>query len=235
MVAADAPAPTDAPATIGRAIRVAVVDDHALFREGVRLILGLESDLVFVGEAGTVEEGLRLVETTRPDLILLDLRLAQARGTDLLTHLATAPAAPKVLVVTAFPEERDIAEALRLGARGVVVKDATGQVMVSAIRAVWAGLPWLPSELGTRVIATLGAMASSDLTERVRVLTPRERDIVALIGLGLKNREIGARLSIAEKTIKGHLTSIFYKLGVQDRLALALLAVKIRLTQSGPR
>jgi DNA-binding NarL/FixJ family response regulator len=225
----------DAPAATGRAIRVAIVDDHALFREGVRLILNLEPDLVFVGEAGTIEDGLHLIERTHPDLILLDLRLAQTRGTDLLTHLATAPTAPKVLVVTAFPEERDIAEALRLGARGVVVKDATGQVMVSAIRAVWAGLPWLPAELGTRVIATLGETSTSDLAERVRLLTPRERDIVALIGRGLKNREIGARLSIAEKTIKGHLTSVFYKLGLPDRLALALLAVKLRLSQPGSR
>jgi len=221
--------------TTSHAIRVAIIDDHTLFREGMGLMLNLEPDMSLVGEASTVEEGLTVIARTRPDLVLLDLRLAQARGVDVLARLATAAVAPRVLVVTAFPEEGDIVEAIRLGARGIVLKDATRQVMVSAIRAVCAGQTWLPADLSVKVITALSQTAYSCMAERVGLLTPRERDIVVLVGQGLKNREIADRLGSAEKTIKGHLTTIFYKLGVQDRLALALLAVKIHLAPPSPR
>jgi DNA-binding NarL/FixJ family response regulator len=211
----------------GKTIQVAVVDDHTLFREGMRLILELEADLRCVGEASTVDEARQLIATTRPDLLLLDLRLAHARGIDLLSSLATAAGAPKVLVVTAFPDEADIAEAIRLGAKGVVLKDASRATMLAAIRAVIGGGVWLPPELSAKVIASLTRAApASNLASRFAQLTPREREIVALIGEGLKNREIAERLAVAEKTIKGHLTSIFVKLDVQDRLELALLAIK---------
>lgn len=216
-------------------IRVAIVDDHTLFREGVGLMLNLEPDVVLVGEASTVEEGLAVIARTSPDLVLLDLRLAQGRGVDVLSRLASAPVAPRVLVVTAFPEEGDIVEAIRLGAKGVVLKDATRQVMIAAIHAVCAGQTWLPPELSVQVITALTQTGAPAMADRVRLLTPRERDIVALVGDGLKNREIAERLGSAEKTIKGHLTTIFYKLGVQDRLALALLAVKIHLAAPKPR
>ena len=128
----------------GHVIRVAIIDDHTLFREGMGLISTSSPTWSLVGEASTVEDGLSVIASTRPDLVLLDLRLAQARGVDVLARLATAAVAPRVLVVTAFAEEGDIVEAIRLGARGVVLKDATRQVMVSAIRAVCAGQTWLP-------------------------------------------------------------------------------------------
>ena len=211
-------------------IRIVIVDDHTLFREGVRLILEPEPDLTWVGEAATVEEAVERIRSQHPDLVLLDLRLAQARGVDLLPRLIAAAAAPRVLIVTAFPDERDIAEAVRLGARGVVLKDATRDTLLSAIRAVAGGHIWLPPELTAKVIAALSHTAPSSLAERVGLLTTRERDIVSLVGQGLKNREIADRLAVAEKTIKGHLTNIFLKLGVQDRLELGLLAVKTHLT-----
>ena len=211
-------------------IRILIVDDHTLFREGVRLILEPERDLAVVGEAATVGEALPLIQGTRPDLVLLDLRLAQARGgIDLLSQMVTSSAAPRVLIVTAFPEEADIAEAVRLGAKGVVLKDATRDTLLAAIRAVAGGDLWLPPELTAKVIAALAQTAPSSLAERVGLLTSREREIVSLVGQGLKNREIAGRLGIVEKTIKGHLTNIFLKLGVQDRLELALLAIKTHL------
>ena len=213
----------------GTPIRIVIVDDHTLFREGVRLILEPERDLAVVGEAATVGEALPLIHGTRPDLVLLDLRLAQARGTDLLSQLMASSAAPRVLIVTAFPEEGDIAEAVQLGAKGVVLKDATRDTLLAAIRAVAGGNSGLPPELTAKVIAALAHTAPSSLAERVRLLTPREREIVSLVGQGLKNREIADRLGTAEKTIKGHLTNIFLKLGVQDRLELALLALRTHL------
>ncbi|PWU20936.1 MAG: DNA-binding response regulator [Candidatus Rokuibacteriota bacterium] len=212
-----------------QAIRIAVVDDHTLFREGVRLILELEQDLSFVGEAASVEDALALIDSARPDLVLLDLRLAEARGLDLLPRLVTTSPAPKVLIVTAFPDEPVIADAIRLGAKGVVPKDATRETLLSAIRTVGAGRLWLPPDLSARVITALTHSTPSSLGERLGTLTARERDIVVLVGEGLKNREIAQRLAVAEKTIKGHLTNIFLKLGVPDRLALALLAIKTHL------
>jgi DNA-binding NarL/FixJ family response regulator len=136
-------------------------------------------------------------------------------------------------VVTAFPDEADIAEALRLGAKGVVLKDATRQTMLAAMRTVSDGQLWLPPDLSVRVIATLTRTAPSAGTERLGQLTARERDIVALVGEGLKNRQIADHLGIAEKTIKGHLTNIFLKVGVEDRLELALLAIKAHLASPG--
>lgn len=176
-----------------------------------------------------MDEALPLIYSTRPDLLLLDLRLAQARGIDLLSRLVTSPDAPGVLIVTAYPEEGDIAEAVRLGAKGVVLKDATRDTLLAAIRSVAGGHIWLPSELTAKVITALAHTAPSNLAERVGLLTTREREIVSLVGQGLKNREIADRLGIAEKTIKGHLTNTFLKLGVQDRLELALLALKTHL------
>ena len=222
-------------ATGSKAMRILVVDDHTLFREGVRLILDLETDLTFAGEAATVEEAVTLIETLRPDLVLLDLRLAQSRGLDLLPRLVTMSGAPRVLIVTAFADEPVIADAIRLGAKGVVPKDATRDTLLSAIRTVGAGRLWLPPELTAKVITSLTSSTPSSLTDRLNLLTARERDIVVLVGEGLKNREIAERLSIAEKTIKGHLTNIFLKLGVQDRLALALLAIKTHLASPRER
>src|SRR5262245_44828222 len=105
---------------LGQPTRIVVVDDHSLFREGLRLILEREPDLAFVGEAGALEAAATLIESTSPDLVLLDLRLAQTRGLDLLPRIVTTSAAPKVLIVTAFPDEPVIADAIRLGAKGVV-------------------------------------------------------------------------------------------------------------------
>lgn len=218
-----------------KAIRVVVVDDHTLFREGVRLILELEQDLAFAGEAATVEDAVTLIESVRPDLVLLDLRLAEARGLDLLPRLVSTSGAPRVLIVTAFADEPVIADAIRLGAKGVVPKDASRDTLLSAIRTVGAGQLWLPPELTARVITNLTRSAPSSLADRLGQLTAREREIVALVGEGLKNREIAERLAIAEKTIKGHLTSIFLKLGLRDRLELALLAIKTHLASPKER
>jgi len=213
-------------------IRIAIVDDHTLFREGVRRILEVEPDLAFVGQVGTVEEALALLDRARPDLVLLDLRLVGSSGIDLLPRLVAPPGAPRVLIVTAFSDEAVIADAIRLGAKGVVLKDAAPDTLVSAIRAVAAGEVWLPKELTAKIITALTQTTSSGLGQRLSLLTPREREIVALVGQGLRNREIAQRLAITEKTTKGHLTNIFQKLGVGDRLELALLAIKTRLVQA---
>ena len=215
-------------AVANRPLRVAVVDDHPLFRQGVQRILEGEADVDLVGQAGSVEEAGPMLETTRPDLLLLDLRLGGASGLDLLARLE-APGGPAVVLVTAFPDERVIADALRAGARGVVLKDAAPDALLSAIRQVAGGDLSIPPDLATRLV---GALTQEGGAQGLTALTAREREIAALVGRGLKNREIAQRLGLAEKTVKGHLTNIFYKLGVADRLELALFAIKNGLAPS---
>jgi DNA-binding NarL/FixJ family response regulator len=210
-------------------LRVAVVDDHTLFREGVRRIVQAERDLSFAGQAGTVAEAVAMVDAARPDLLLLDLRLADSHGLDLLARLTGRPGAPRVVIVTAFPEDQVMAEAVRLGARGVVLKDAAPEALLAAIRRVAAGELSLPPDMATRLVGTLAQHAGAPGRTPYGQLTPREREIVVLVGRGLKNRDIAQRLEVAEKTVKGHLTNIFHKIGVADRLELALWAIRTRL------
>jgi DNA-binding NarL/FixJ family response regulator len=131
--------------------------------------------------------------------------------------------------VTAFPEEQVIAEAMRLGARGVVLKDAAPETLLAAIRRVAAGELSLPADLATRLVGALAQHEGASGRVPYAQLTPREREIVVLVGRGLKNRDIAQRLDVAEKTVKGHLTNIFHKIGVADRLELALWAIRTRL------
>jgi two-component system response regulator DevR len=210
----------------GRPIRIAVVDDHALLREGIRRLLDDEPDFLWVGQAGTLGEALELIERVRPDLVLLDMRLAESRGVDLLPQIVAMPGAPHVLIVTAYPDEMLITDAMRFGARGVVLKDAEPNVLRSAIRTVAGGEVWFPSELTLRVVTSLSAPGAG---QALSGLTPREREIAALVGQGLKNREISERLLITERDTQAHLAHIFEKLGVEDRLELALLAMKLGL------
>jgi len=209
-----------------RPIRIAVVDDHALLREGVRRLLEDEPDFRWVGQAGTPGEALDLIERVQPDRVLLDMRLAESRGIDLLPQIVEMPGAPHVLIVTAFPDETLITDAMRLGARGVVLKDAEPDTLRSAIRTVACGETWFPAELTLRVVTSLG---SAGADQRLSSLTPREREIAALVAQGVKNREIGERLLITERDTQAHLANIFEKLGVEDRLELALLAMKLGL------
>jgi DNA-binding NarL/FixJ family response regulator len=226
VTSANVEAPAAEPAR--RPVRVAVVDDHPLFREGVQRILEGEGDVLLVGQAGGVDDAIALLETAAPDVLLLDLRLGAAHGLDLLARLP-AGGAPRVVIVTAFPDDQVIADAMRAGARGVVLKDAAPETLLAAIRQVAAGALSIPPELATRLV---GALAQDGATSGLSHLTSREREIAALVGRGLRNRDIAQRLGVAEKTVKGHLTSIFYKLGVADRLELALLAIKTRLAPS---
>jgi DNA-binding NarL/FixJ family response regulator len=211
-----------------RQVRVAVVDDHPLFREGVQRILEGEGDVLLVGQAGAIDDALPMLESAAADVLLLDLRLGAAHGLDLLSRLP-AGGPPRVVIVTAFPDDQVIADAMRAGARGVVLKDAAPDALLSAIRQVAAGGLSIPPELATRLV---GALAQDGGAPGLSHLTSREREIAALVGRGLRNRDIAQRLGVAEKTVKGHLTNIFYRLGVADRLELALLAIKLRLAPS---
>jgi two-component system, NarL family, response regulator DegU len=213
--------------------RVVIVDDHTLFREGLRTILEMEDDIEVLADAENAEDIVELVWQTKPDVLLLDIRMPQGSGLDAVPAVLRISPRTQVLVLTASDEKEEHVRAFRLGAKGVVLKDSARQTLMQAIHTVCAGQVWVDARMtGTLVeeLAQLGPDSSAIVTRDENGLTEREREIVRLVATGQKNREVGATLSISERTVKTHLTNIFQKLGVRDRVALVMYALRHGLT-----
>jgi len=209
--------------------RVVIVDDHTLFREGLRTILEMEDDIEVLADAENAEDIVELVWQTKPDVLLLDIRMPQGSGLDAVPAVLRISPRTQVLVLTASDEKEEHVRAFRLGAKGVVLKDSARQTLMQAIHTVCAGQVWVDARMtGTLVeeLAQLGPDSSAVVTRDENGLTEREREIVRLVATGQKNREVGATLSISERTVKTHLTNIFQKLGVRDRVALVMYALR---------
>ena len=208
-------------------IRVVIADDHPVLREGLRRLLEDDGGFEVVGQASDGAEAVRLAREVGPDVLLLDLAMPRASGLDALRELCASEAGPKVLLLTVAIDDAQVVEALELGARGVVLKEAATELLFKAIRAVVAGQYWVGRDtvadivrhLGEREVAVAGRRPSP--AER---LTPREREIVAAVAAGDSNREIAVRLGLAEDTVKHHVTHVFDKLGVSNRAELAAYA-----------
>jgi DNA-binding NarL/FixJ family response regulator len=224
-----------------RAIRVLVADDHAMLREGLRWMMQGEADLEWVGEAADGTETVRLVRERRPDVVVLDVAMPDVSGLEALRQLAADGALPRVLLLTGEIAEDDLAEALALGARGYISKEAATQQLFKAIRALAAGEYWLGRDVVSRLLDHArgefagGRQAPSSPLEP---LTPREREIVAAMAAGESNRAVAERLQMAEQTVKHHLTHVFEKLGVSSRGELIAwlgrrAAKPIEATQNG--
>ena len=196
--------------------RLLIIDDHPIVREGLKAFLGLQADLEVVGEAGTAQEGLELARALTPDLVLLDVQLPDGTGLSVLADLSASNPKPRVLILTSFADEAYIREAMRKGASGYLLKHAGPKRLLDAVRATLRG----EMPLDASAVTVLAQPHDDPL----QGLTPRERDVLGLITAGLSNAQIAARLSIAEKTVKTHATSLFAKLGVRDRTQAALYA-----------
>jgi DNA-binding NarL/FixJ family response regulator len=199
-------------------IRVLVVDDHPVVRQGLRTFLDLQDDITVVGESGDGESCVDDAERLHPDVILLDLRMPGVDGVTALRNLRDNPA--RVLVVTSYTEPSAVLPAVRAGAAGYVYKDVDPPALAAAIRSVHAGHVLLHPDV-VRLLAAEDAHPAE--------LTARERDVLAELARGRSNREIARVLTLSEKTVKTHVSAILGKLGVQDRTQAALHAVRTGL------
>lgn len=206
-----------------------VADDHAIFREGLRKLLEGADDVQIVGEAANGVECAKLLAKHKPDILLLDLRMPEKDGLGVLEEINFDSTPTRVIILTAAEDDRDVVRAMRLGARGVVLKQSASDLLVKSIRKVNEGEIWLDNRMTAEVIDAFKKSSESGQRREKPLLSDREKEIVQLVAQGFRNREIGEKLFISEQTVKNHLHNIFDKLGVSDRLELALYAIHHRL------
>jgi DNA-binding NarL/FixJ family response regulator len=210
-------------------IRVLLVDDQSIIRQGLRALLELESDLHIVGEAENGQVALQQVELLHPDVVLMDVRMPIMDGVAATHFLRQNFPAIKILVLTTFDDDEYVAEALRLGAVGYLLKDTPSEELANAIRAVDKGYSQFGPGIVQKVMARLPdrEVTSPKLPLGFAELTPRERDVLKLIATGASNREIAQQLFISEGTVKNHVTNVLSRLGLRDRTQAAIFANSI--------
>ncbi|CBG67623.1 MULTISPECIES: response regulator [Streptomyces] len=218
-------------------IRVFLLDDHEVVRRGVRDLLNDEPDISVTGEAGTVEQALVRVPALRPQVAVLDVRLPDGDGITVCRELRSRMPELACLMLTSFDDEEALLDSIMAGASGYVLKQIRGSDLVSAVRTVAAGQSLLDPSATARLMARLRQGPQEEREpEALPGLTGREREILALIGEGLTNRQIGQRLFLAEKTVKNHISRLLAKLGVERRVQAAVIATQAqdRLRQDRP-
>lgn len=239
-----------------RKIRIVLADDHPIVRDGLKKMLSLESDLEVVGEANDGREALEQIQMHEPDILLLDLRMPNLDGLSALQTLQHINRKTRVIILTASEDKNEFVQAMKLGCSGIVLKQTAPELIVKSIRKVNDGEIWLDSHTTAAVMrqfATAGgeshSSSSSSMSSgssssahsnqgKVRERSPlsaREREIVGLVAQGYKNKEMAEKMFISEQTVKNHLHNIFDKLGVSDRLELALYAIHKGLHLGGDK
>jgi DNA-binding NarL/FixJ family response regulator len=219
-------------------IRTVVVDDQGLVRAGVRVLLQTAADIEVVGEAADGHEAVRLAERLRPDVVLMDIRMPRVDGIEATRRILAAVPQTNILMLTTFAEEDDIYGALTAGAVGFLVKDGEPADMIDAVRRAARGEPLLAPSVLARVVdrarrshiadRTSAAQPDAD-AETLARLTPRERDVLTLIGAGLSNADIATRLHVGVTTVKTHIVALLEKLGVRNRVQAGVLAHRLGL------
>ncbi len=204
-----------------RTIRVALADDHPVFRDGVRQLLSLEADLVVVGEANDGEQVIDLLKEHRPDILLLDLSMPGLDGHTTLARLRTERFNTKIIVLTASEDQNHHIRAVGYGACAVVLKQMATELLTSSIRRVYNGEIWLDGGMTAAIMKSFGGSSSSDVS-----LTTRQREVIELVAQGCTNGQIAKSLFVSEQTVKNHLHQITGKLGVSGRIELAQYAIE---------
>lgn len=223
--------PTLRTRTRPRPIRLLVADDQPFVRDGLASLLAVQPDFEVVAEAASGDEVLDLLPECKPDILLLDLRMPGGDGLSMLQKLQRYRAKPRVILLTAPGDESACSQAMRLGACGIVPKQIATECLVECIRQVHSGEIWLDARTATAMMEE-SALPPQTVTDERSALSRRERQIVALVAQGMKNKQIAERLFISDQTVKNHLHNIFYKVGAGDRLELALYAIQNRIGTS---
>lgn len=213
---------------MSESIRVVLVDDDPMVRTGLNLILGGNSGIDVVAEAADGEEALAVVAQHRPEVVLMDIRMPRRDGISATEALLARPNPPKILVLTTFDADDLVLRALRVGASGFLLKDTPPARLVEAVRAVAAGMPMLSPSVTAQLIAAVARPVPVDdararAVAKLGALTGREAEVAAAIGRGLSNNEIAAELYMSVATVKAHVGRIFTKLGVDNRVQIAIL------------
>ncbi|MFF7866888.1 response regulator [Streptomyces qaidamensis] len=215
-------------------IRVAVVDDEPLVRTGLRVILGSAQDITVVADCAGVG-AVEAVRDGRVDVLLLDIRMPVVDGPAVLRQVAALPQPPAVAMLTTFDAREHVDEALRLGAAGFLMKNTAPEQLIDAVRALAAGRRVLaPEAVGQVIDGYLLSGRDEDAVRRVRALTDRERQVLALVAAGLSNRAIAGRLHLAHGTVKDHVSAVLAKLGGLNRVQAAVVADRANLVGTGP-
>ena len=210
-------------------IKVVIADDHTLFRDGVKKILSLEKDILVVGEAARSDEVVKVVERSKPDVLLLDFRMPKGDVVQTLLDVKERNPATKVLILTAFAEDETVLNAAKGGARGYLLKGADFATLLQAIKKVHKGELWIDREIPAAdtfeeiALGQIDHVITPQHHEAIDSLTRRELEILRLVAEGMTNEEIGKKIFISEKTVKTHLTNIFDKLKVNNRFKAALM------------
>lgn len=214
---------------INKTIRILLADDHPIFRDGLRVLLQGAPDFQVVGDASDEESVVLMARELKPDILLLDSAMSRKEEMNVLRELGESGLAVRTLLLTVFLDKADILQALQLGAWGVVLKDSTTQMLFDGIRNVMAGQYWIGQESVASLVEALRdfapKVASPQPASSLFGLTPRELEIVATVVAGYSNSDIAENFALSEHTVKHHLGHIFDKLGVSNRLELALFAI----------
>ncbi|WP_438353837.1 response regulator [Microbacterium sp. CJ88] len=213
-------------------IRVVLVDDQALFRAGVRMLVDSQPDLVVVGEASDGREGVDVVRAARPDVVLMDIRMPVLDGLAATAELLADPSPPRVVMLTTFDLDEAAARAIRQGASGFLLKDADPELLLAAIRTVHAGSAVIAASATRALFAHFADDAAQPVPAAYGELTDREREIFALAARGLSNAEIAGREYLSEATVKTHISRILTKLALRDRVQLVVFAFEHGLAGS---
>lgn len=217
------------PETAREPIRVLLVDDHVVVRAGLKMLIESQATMKVVGEAGNKNDALALASREQPDIILLDLYLGEENAVDFIPELISKAEESRIVILTGVRNPEEHQRAVKLGAMGVALKETSPQLLLKCIERVHAGEVWLDRFLTSNLIVELRRnhhkpTKKEEEDSAISRLTDREREVIALVGQGLKNKQIADRLCISEITVRHHLTSIFEKLKVCDRLELLIFA-----------
>jgi DNA-binding NarL/FixJ family response regulator len=228
-------APQDA-SLPGEPIRTMIVDDHALFRRGLEMVLASERDIDLVGQASDGAEAVEKAAESLPDVVLMDIRMPRSSGIEACRAMKEAAPSAKIVILTISDEEEDLFEAIRAGASGYLLKDIPLDEVADAVRAVYGGQSLINPSMAGKLLTEFATLARRDGEERVQEvpaprLTEREMQVLKLVARGMNNRDIAKELFISENTVKNHVRNILEKLQIHSRMEAVMVAVREKLIE----